>query len=53
MDCIFEEDSEITEAGFEERILKELEEFSDDDNTSMNISNQSIRLVNTNIGKYI
>ena len=36
MDCVFDDDSDISEEGFEEKILKELEEFSDDDLASMN-----------------
>ena len=51
MDCVFDGESEITEEGFEERILKELEEYSDEDLASMNQSNASIKAVNRNMSK--
>ena len=52
MDCIFEDDSAISEEGFEEKILKELEEFSDDDAASMNQSYASIKAVNQNMRNF-
>jgi len=35
MDDYFDDNSEITDKDFEDRILKELEEFSDDGNDPM------------------
>ena len=52
MEYFLEEGSAISESCFEEKILKELEEFSDDENLSCNNSYGSIRAVNRNISNF-
>ena len=49
MDCVFDDGSDVSEEGFEERILQELDDYSDEDLASMNQSCTSIKAANRNM----